>query len=67
MTGDEGEFADAPVIGDQVQIAVADAAVGDLDFDLVVIERTGVVFVREQFSAGSVCGQAFDGRCSRGG
>ena len=48
VTGDEGILADAPVVGDEVQIAVADAAVGDGDFDFVRAELAWVIAQRKQ-------------------
>jgi hypothetical protein len=43
VTGDEGVLADAPIVGDQVQITVADAAMGDGDFDFVRAELTWII------------------------
>jgi hypothetical protein len=48
VTGNEGILADAPVIGDEVKITVADAAVSDGDFNLVRAELAWVVAQREQ-------------------
>jgi hypothetical protein len=48
VTGDEGILADAPVVGNEMQIAVADAAVGDGDFDLVRAELAWFVAQRKQ-------------------
>ena len=49
VAGDEGILADAPIVGDQVQIAVADAAVGDGDFDFVRAELAWVVAEGQKF------------------
>jgi hypothetical protein len=35
MAGNEGVLADAPIVGDEVKIAVADAAVSNLDLDFL--------------------------------
>ncbi len=48
VTGDEGILADAPIVGDEVKIAVADAAVGDGDLDLVRAELARVVTERKK-------------------
>ena len=45
---DEGILADAPVVGDEMKIAVTDAAVGDGDFDFVRAELAGIVAKRKQ-------------------
>ena len=55
VAGNEGILADAPVVGDQVEIAVADAAVGDGDFHFMGSQLPWVVPEREQFSSRRVC------------
>jgi len=47
VAGDKGVLAHAPVVIDEVNIAVTDATVRDLDFDLVLSELTSLVFVRQ--------------------
>ena len=47
MTGNEGILADAPVVGDQMKIAVADAAVGDGDFDFLQAQLAWVIAKRQ--------------------
>jgi hypothetical protein len=54
MAGNEWVLADAPVIGDEVEIAVADAAVGDLDFDVVRAQISGFVPERQKLGSGRV-------------
>jgi hypothetical protein len=44
---DKRVLAHAPVVIDEVNIAETDAAVRDLDFDLVLSELASVVFVRQ--------------------
>ena len=51
MTWDEGVLADAPIVGDQVQVAVADAAVGDSDFDIVHPKLAWIVTEMQEFSS----------------
>ena len=48
VTGDEGILADAPIVGDEVQIAVADAAVGDGDLNFAGAELARVVLERKK-------------------
>ena len=48
VTGDEGILADAPIVGDEVQIAMADAAMGDSDFDFAVAELARVILQRKK-------------------
>jgi hypothetical protein len=48
VAGNEGILADAPVIGDEMKVAVADAAVGDGDLDLLRAQLAGVVLERQQ-------------------
>ena len=54
MAGNEGILAHAPVVVDQMDIAVADAAVRDLDFDVGGLEFSRIVLVGEQFGASRV-------------
>jgi hypothetical protein len=49
MAGNERILADAPVVGDQVKVAVADAAVGDGDLHLLRTQLAGVVAIGQQF------------------
>ena len=48
VAGNEGILADAPVIGDEMKVAVADAAVGDGDLDLLRSQLAGVILERQQ-------------------
>jgi hypothetical protein len=48
VTGDEGILADAPIVGDEVQIAMADAAMGDSDFDFACAELARVILQRKK-------------------
>ena len=48
VTGDEGVLADAPVVRNEMKIAVADAAVSDGDFDFVRAELARIVTKRKQ-------------------
>ena len=43
VAGNERILADAPVVGDQVKIAVADAAVGDCDLDFLRAQVARVI------------------------
>jgi hypothetical protein len=43
VTRDEWELADAPIVGDEMQIAMTDAAVRDGDFDVVRSEFAWIV------------------------
>jgi hypothetical protein len=54
VAGDEGIFADAPVVVDEMDVCVRDAAVGDFDFNFVGVEFPGIIFEREERSAGRV-------------
>ncbi len=47
MTRNKRILAHPPVVVDQVHIAVAHAAVRDLDFNLIGTQRTRIVFVRQ--------------------
>ena len=62
MTGDEGEFADAPIVVHEVEVGVANAAVGDPDGDVVGGDSAGVVLEGQKFSTGCVCGQTMKSR-----
>src|SRR5580698_3218956 len=55
MAGNEGKLADAPVVGDEVNVTVADAAVGNGDLYLLRTELTGIVAIGEQFCSSRVC------------
>ena len=51
MAGNEWILADAPVVRDQVKIAVADAAVGNGDLYLLRVEPARLIVKGQQFSA----------------
>ena len=53
VTGDERVLAVAPIVGDKVQIAVADSAMRNGDFDFVRPELARIVTERQEF--GSRC------------
>ena len=53
VAGNEGVLADAPIVGDEVQIAVADAAVGNGDLDFVRAELARIITEGQEF--GSCC------------
>lgn len=54
VAGDERILADAPVVRNQVKIAVADAAVGDADLHFLCPQFAWVVAVRQQFCSSCV-------------
>jgi hypothetical protein len=60
MAGDEGVFADAPVVIDEVDVGVADAAVRDLDLDIIGCKFCDLVLKGQQLSTGRVGGQSLD-------
>jgi hypothetical protein len=47
MAGNERILADAPVVGDEMKIAVADAAVSDGDFYFLRTQLSRFIFIRE--------------------
>jgi hypothetical protein len=49
MAWNERILADAPVVRDEVKIAVADAAVGDGDLNFMRTQLARVVVIRQQF------------------
>jgi hypothetical protein len=51
VAGDEGILADAPVVGDEMEVAMADAAVGDSDVDFLRADLARVVLEGQQFGA----------------
>jgi hypothetical protein len=51
VPGDEGILADAPVIGNQMEIAMADAAVGNADFDFLQAQVARVIAKRQKLGA----------------
>ena len=53
MTGNERVLADAPIVGDEMQIAVADAAMRNGNFDFVRTELAWIITERQEF--GSRC------------
>ena len=57
MAGDEGILRDPPVVIQHRKVGMADAAVVDVDFDLLVRQRARVVGERPQFSARLARGQ----------
>ena len=60
VAGDEGVFADAPVVVDQVDVGVADAAVGDFDFDIGGGQLARIVFEWQQMCTGRMRGQTME-------
>ena len=61
VAGDEGVLADAPVVVDQVDVGVADAAVGDLDLDIGGGFRSpGSYLVGQQVGTGRMDGQTME-------
>ena len=48
VTGDEGILADAPIVGDEVEVAVADGAMGDGDLNLAGAELARIVLERKK-------------------
>jgi hypothetical protein len=60
MAGDERVTADSPVIVDQMDVGMADAAVGDANFDIVWAELSGRVTKREQLGSGGVRRESLD-------
>jgi len=63
VAGDKRIAADAPIIVDEVDIGVTDAAMGDFDLDLAGLEFTGIVLLLDQLCAGGVDRQAVDLPC----
>ena len=55
VAGNKRILADAPIVGDQVQVAVADAAVGDGDLDLLRAELARIVTKGQKFRS---CGMS---------
>ena len=51
VAGNEGILADAPVVGNQVKVAMTNAAVGDADFDFLQAQFTRVVAKRQKFGS----------------
>jgi hypothetical protein len=54
VAGDEGIFADAPVIRNQVQIAVANSAMRDANLHFLRTQYSRVVAKGKKFCAGGV-------------
>ena len=54
VTGNEGVLAEAPIVVDEVNVGVADAAVRDANLNLVGLQLSGVVFVSQQLGTGRV-------------
>lgn len=65
VAGDEGEAGDAPVVVDQVNVGVADAAVGDADLDVIGAQIAGRVTEGEELSSGGVGRESLDIRHDR--
>src|SRR6185503_7957864 len=51
VTGDEWILADAPVIGNEMKIAMTNSAVGNADFDFLRAQFSWVVAKRQKFGA----------------
>ena len=51
VTGDEGILADAPVVRNQMKIAMTNAAVGDADFDFLHAQIAWVIAKRQKLGA----------------
>ena len=67
VTTHEGEFGHSPVIVPHVVITVADPAVGDLDLDLVVLQRSELELVGLELRTGFQSGPGVDdGRIGHG-
>ncbi len=62
MARDQGIVAYAPVIVDHVDVAAADAAMGDGNFHLVRLNVPGIVLVGQQFGASSMGGESLKER-----
>ena len=54
MSGNKRELADAPVIGDEVNIAMANAAVGNSNLHFLRAQLTRVIAIWEQFCSSRV-------------
>ncbi len=57
VSGNKGVLADAPIVSDQMQIAVADSAMGDGNFDFVWPEFARVVAEGEKFGTCRMSGK----------
>jgi hypothetical protein len=55
VAGDEGIMADSPIVGDEMEVAMADSAVGDGNLHLLGAELARVIPVREKFCSRCVC------------
>src|SRR5512140_610330 len=51
VTGDEWVLADAPVVGNEMKIAMTNSAVGNADFDFLRAQFTWVVAKRQKLGA----------------
>ena len=51
VPGDERVLADAPVVGNEMKIAMTNTAVGDADFDFLRAQFTWVVSKRQKLGA----------------
>jgi len=60
VAGNERVAADAPVVVDEVDVRVADAAVGDADLDFIGPELSGRVAKGEQLGSGGVGRESLD-------
>jgi len=47
VAGNEGILADAPVVGNQMKVTVADGAVGNRDLHFLQAQLTGIVLERQ--------------------
>ena len=65
VAGDERVAADAPVVVDEVDVRVADAAVSDADLDVIGAELSGRVAEGKQLGSGGVGRESLDIRHGR--
>src|SRR5581483_3838766 len=65
VTGNEWILADAPVVADQMDVAMTNAAVGDTDLDFIQTQFSRVVTKRQKFGARGVCCQSLNKTHSR--
>ena len=60
VAGNEWVLADAPVVVDQMNVAAADAAMGDGNLHVMLLEIAGFVLVRQKFGARGMRGKSLD-------
>jgi hypothetical protein len=65
VAGDERVAADAPVVVNEVDIGVADAAVGDADLNVKWSQLAGRIVKREQLGSGRMGRESLDVRHGR--